>query len=224
MHPYLTERMLQPVADARAARARSRSSTGSGSTARDIRAGCPAAAISTAGAHPGGGRRLPVDARAAAVPARARRRTRPRPTAGARCGPAGSTATPSRPCSARPAIGRSPPQPAGGADRRERSRYCAWSPGACRAREIAEQLRHLAEDGAQPHRAHLRQDRGGQPRRGQPVRGRARAPARRLRAVPRRVKARSAPNKPPKQGGVDRRRCRGGGRGRCPEAWGGRTL
>ena len=104
LQPYLTERMLRQSDGARAARARSPCSTASAWTARATRAGSRARAISR-----------PARMLGAADAYQAMREPRPhrparsadagrRASCGPRSGPAASTATRSRPCSAPPAI------------------------------------------------------------------------------------------------------------------------
>ena len=102
MHPYLTERMLQPVGRARAARRDRRAAPRA-----PRRLGLPARARGrrdlAPGADPRRGRRLPGDARAAALPPGAARRTRRPRSCAPRSARAASTPRPSRRCSAPPA-------------------------------------------------------------------------------------------------------------------------
>ena len=127
-------------------------------------------------AHPRRGRRLPGDARAAAVPrgplgrGRGRRASRRRaggaPRRRGRRGGAGR--------------GRAPRDPAPrGAGRADPARGRGARPARPRALEQADRApaRHLAEDGRQPHRAHLFEDRRLLAGPCEPVRDAARAAA-----------------------------------------------
>ena len=170
LHPYLTERMLasSPALAPLGAVAVQHHERLDGS---GYPRGLQRRRADPGGPHPGRGRRVPGQARAAAAPA-----ARSRPSEAAaylraevtggparrRRGRRGARARPGHPVRRRRAW------PAGLTP--ARSRCCGCSRAGCRNREIADRLVHLAQDGRQPRRAHLREDRRLQPGPGEPVR------------------------------------------------------